>query len=195
MLGFGTWLLIGPVDGPVLAASGIGLEVDEGVTGLRSGSPSSFWICSSSISPCFRELELFLLELGSPESRPDRSRSGSTVWGDGLRAGTEEGDGIPRRNNQHTNSLNQTSWSTTFHIRMLSTINQWDIQCLLGKNGIYWIDNIMGNGLHVVLFLPPQPYAVRLSSLTIHSLRTAVDAWWPSCLLLHSWALESLISA
>ena len=39
------------------------------------------------------ELELFLLELDFPGSEPDRSRSRSTVWGDGLRTETEEGDG------------------------------------------------------------------------------------------------------
>ena len=67
----------------------IGLEVGEGATALRSRSPSS-------ISPCFGELELFLLELGSPGSWTDISWSGFTVWWDGLRAGTEEGDDIPQ---------------------------------------------------------------------------------------------------
>ena len=62
-------------------------------SGLRSGSPSSFLICSSSVSPCFGEQSQFLLELEQSRSGPDRSRSGQVVWGDGLRAGTEEGDG------------------------------------------------------------------------------------------------------
>ena len=45
------------------------------------------------ISPRFGELELLLLVLGSPGSGPNRSRSGSTVWGDGMKASWEEWDG------------------------------------------------------------------------------------------------------
>ena len=54
--------------------------------------------------------------------------------------------------------------------------------------------NIVREMAFVLSFLPPQWYAVRLSSLTIHSLRTVVDTGWPSCLLIHSWDVESLIS-
>ena len=63
------------------------------ISGLSSESPSSFSISFSSISQWFKELVLFLLELGSPRSGSEWSWSGSTVWGDGLRAGTEERDG------------------------------------------------------------------------------------------------------
>ena len=55
-------------------------------SGLWSGPPNSFWIYIIFISSGFEELELFLLEIDSPESAPDLSRSRSTVWGDGLRA-------------------------------------------------------------------------------------------------------------
>ena len=99
--GYGAWLLIGPANGPVLVGPEIGLEVDEDATGLRSGSPSSFWIYSSSISPCLGELKLFLLERGSLGSRPDRSSSDPQLRRDGLRAGTKEGDCVLRWNNQH----------------------------------------------------------------------------------------------
>ena len=62
-------------------------------SGLRSRSPSFCLICYSSVSPCFGEQSQFLLELEQSRSGPDRSRSGQVVWGDDLRAGTEEGDG------------------------------------------------------------------------------------------------------
>ena len=60
---------------------------------LRSWSPSSFWICSSSFSPCFGELELFLLELEESRSGPDRFWSVCQKWGNGIKKRTEEWNG------------------------------------------------------------------------------------------------------
>ena len=62
-------------------------------SGLRSGSPSSFWICFSSVSPCFGEMELFLLELEKSRSGQDRSLSVCQKWGNGIKEGTEEWNG------------------------------------------------------------------------------------------------------
>ena len=62
-------------------------------SGLRSGSPSSFWICSSSVSPCFGEQSQFLLELEQSRSGPDRSRSVWQKWRNGIKEGTEGWDG------------------------------------------------------------------------------------------------------
>ena len=62
-------------------------------SGLRSGSPSSFWICSSSVSPCFGEQSQFLLELEQSRSGPDRSRSVCQKWGNGIKEWTEGRDG------------------------------------------------------------------------------------------------------
>ena len=45
-----------------------------------------------SISPGFRKLELFLLELVSLGYGPNRSQSRYTIWGNDLRAETEEWD-------------------------------------------------------------------------------------------------------
>ena len=56
-----------------------------------------------------KELEYFHLELEHSRTKPDQSRSNQTVWGDGLRAGTEEGDSVPRRNNQHSKGLLHSS--------------------------------------------------------------------------------------
>ena len=53
--------------------------------------PVPFGSVQFSVSPCFGEQSQ--LELEKSRSGPDRSRSGQVVWGDGLRAGTEEGDG------------------------------------------------------------------------------------------------------
>ena len=62
-------------------------------SGLTLGSPSSFLICSSSVSPFFEEQSQFHLELEQSRSGRDRSRSSQVVWGDGLRTGTEEWNG------------------------------------------------------------------------------------------------------
>ena len=60
---------------------------------LRSGSPSSFWFCSSSVSPLFGEQSQFLLELELSRSGPDRSWSVCQKWGNGIKEGTEDRDG------------------------------------------------------------------------------------------------------
>ena len=62
-------------------------------SGLRWGSPSSFWICSSSVSPCFEELKLFLLELEESRSGPDWFLSVCQKWGNSIKEGTEGWDG------------------------------------------------------------------------------------------------------
>ena len=61
-------------------------------SGMRSRSQSYCWISSSSVSPCFGEMELFLLELKESRSGPDRSRSVCQKWGNGIKEGTEEWD-------------------------------------------------------------------------------------------------------
>ena len=60
---------------------------------LRSRYPSSFWICSSSVSPCFGKLELFLLEQEKSRSGLDRYRSVCQKWGNSIKEGTEGWDG------------------------------------------------------------------------------------------------------
>ena len=70
-------------------------------SGLRSGSPSSFWICSSSVSPCFEELELFLLELEQSRSGPDRSRSVCQKWEIESKKEQKDETAEAIRDNQH----------------------------------------------------------------------------------------------
>ena len=62
-------------------------------SGLRSGSPSLFWICYSSVSPCFGGQSQFLLELEHSKSGPNRSRSVCQKWGNEIKEGTEGWDG------------------------------------------------------------------------------------------------------
>ena len=70
-------------------------------SGLRSGSPSSFWICSSSVSPCFGELELFILELEESRSGPDRSQSVCQKWGNSIKKEQKDGTVDAILDNQH----------------------------------------------------------------------------------------------
>ena len=61
-------------------------------SGLRSGSTSSFLICSSSISLCFGEQSQFLLELEQSRSGPGRSRLVFKKWGNWIKEDTKGWD-------------------------------------------------------------------------------------------------------
>ena len=88
-VGYGVWFLISTMiktDWSTIDKWGKRKQIG---SGLRSGSPSSFWICSSSVSPCFEELKLFLLELEEYGSGPDQSLSVWQKLGNGIKEGTE----------------------------------------------------------------------------------------------------------
>ena len=74
--------------------------------GLRSGSPSFFWICSSSVSPCFGNRASSFWNEGIPD--PDQIGSGDGCSsGCGIETGWRwRGMEEPIRDNQHNSRHN-----------------------------------------------------------------------------------------